>query len=197
MDAHRQRHLDLLHLAVPAIVLVALLTAVLIRHGGPLTLDVALDRVLDRYRSPDGQTVAAALTQLGSGAVLYPLLALLAAWRRTTSALVPLAVLAAGQVLETVLLSTLHRSGMPVSDAGFSSGHTATAALGWGLVVLGLDARRRTAVAVALLAGVVVRATRAYLGLHWLSDVVAGRRSGCCSCWPRSRSSPVSRRGPA
>ena len=165
--------------AVPVLVLAALLWAVLARDGGPLALDVALDRLLSAHRSPDGRAVAGALTQLGSGAVLYPALALLAAWRRTARGVVPLLVLAAGQVLEVVLLSTLTRTGADVGTTwSFSSGHTATAALGWGLVCLGLGSTRRTAVSVALVAGTAVGATRAYLGLHWLSDVAAGAAFG-------------------
>ena len=165
--------------AAPVLVLATLLWAVLARDGGPLAVDAALDRVLGAHRSADGRAVAAALTQLGSGAVLYPALAVLAAWHRSARAVVPLLVLAAGQVLEVVLLSTLSRTGAAAGTTwSFSSGHTATAALGWGLLAAGLGARRRDAAAVGLAAGAVVGATRAYLGLHWLSDVAAGAAFG-------------------
>jgi membrane-associated phospholipid phosphatase len=166
---------DWLHPALLAAALAALVTAVLAQHGGPLVLDRPVADALAAHGTPDGRAVAGVLTQLGSGAVLFPLLLAIAAWRRTAGALGLVAVLAAGQVLEVVLLSTLGRTGMPVWEgSSFSSGHTATAALGWGLVALGLSATRRTAVVSGLAAGAVVGLTRAYLGLHWLSDVTAG-----------------------
>lgn len=119
------------------------------------------------------------LTQLGSGAVLYPLLALLAAaalrrgepWRR---ALLPLLALAAAQALEAVAFVTLVRPSAlgGVADGTFSSGHAMTAVLGWGLVA------RQLGGALPLVgAGVVavtVGLTRVGLGLHWATDVVAG-----------------------
>jgi hypothetical protein len=87
-------------------------------------------------------------------------------------------------VLELVVFATLRRptpfdgsSGL-VSTA-FSSGHSAAAVLGWGLIAWQFaKLRGRTAVpavwAFALSMGVLVGATRVYLGENWLSDAAAG-----------------------
>ncbi len=77
------------------------------------------------------------------------LLLLLALRHRTCFAAAMPAVLGVGQVLETVMLSALPRTppGL-VSWSSLSSGRTATAVLGWGLVALVLAASGRRAVAV-------------------------------------------------
>ena len=71
----------------------------------------------------------------------------------------------------------------PWAGSSFPSGHTAAAAATWAAValVLGLGASRRTR---AMLAGgaaliaFAVGATRALLGVHWLTDVIAGLAVG-------------------
>lgn len=140
--------------------------------GGPLGLDRALRELVLDHVPAGAAPVAAMVTQLGSGAVLYPVLLLLALTHRTWFAAAMPAVLAVGQVLEVVLLSALPRTppGL-VSWSGLSSGRTATAVLGWGLVALVLSGSARRALAVGLPAGVVVASTRVLLDLHWISDV--------------------------
>lgn len=158
-------------------VLAALALAVLAQDGGEL----GGERYFVALLSADGPVPwpVALLTQLGSGAVLYPLLAVLATaalrrgehWRR---ALLPLGALAAAQALEAVAFVTLVRpsplGGAP--DGSFSSGHAMTALLGWGLVARQLGGRLPLvgAGAIAVTAGL----TRVGLGLHWPTDVVAG-----------------------
>jgi undecaprenyl-diphosphatase len=65
------------------------------------------------------------------------------------------------------------------SSASFPSGHSATAAAAWcafALVVTRHESRRHRAIAAALAAVLTfaVAASRALLGVHWLTDVLAG-----------------------
>jgi membrane-associated phospholipid phosphatase len=149
----------------------ALTELVLLSGGRPLGVDLWAQRSF-----PSGAW-SAAVTQLGSGAVLYPVLALVALARRARgaswrSAVVPLVVLAVAQMLEAVLFVTVTRpSPLGGADVSFSSGHALTAVLGWGLVALELG---RPALPVALAVGGVVGVTRVGLGLHWFSDVLVG-----------------------
>lgn len=165
----RQRYLVA---ALVTLAVVAALAAALVGHGGPLELDRGV-RALVQGERPAAQSLSAVLTQLGSGAVLYPVLVLLAFRNRTYYAAALPVVLAAGQVLEAVVLSALPRTppGL-VSWASLSSGRTATAVLGWGLVALVLAAPARRAVIVGVSAGALVASTRVLLDLHWASDVV-------------------------
>lgn len=164
--------------------------------SAPLPVDLTVQEFLSAHASGTGRQLAALVTQLGGGPVLYSVLlalCLLAARaRRSVRALLPLVVLGVGQVLEAVLFASVHR---PASDGGlaaaalagtFSSGHAAAAVLGWGLIarqVRSTDDRSEmgtSAWALALLIGAAVAATRTYLGLHWLSDAVVGVLSGAC-----------------
>lgn len=163
-------------LAVALLALAGLLVAVLGSGGGPVGAESYLAAVLIRD-DPSTSPVWHALTQLGSGAVLYPVLALLAvlALRRGTTArlaLLPLATLAAAQALEAVTFVTLVRPGPVGGEVSFSSGHAMTAALGWGLVARQLGGHRARAVAVVLAA--TAGLSRVALQLHWPTDVLAG-----------------------
>ena len=160
-------------LSAGAAVSASVLATVLLVTGGPLELDrEARELLLGGVADAPGP-VAAVLTQLGSGAVLYPVLLVLAVRQRTSFAVAAPAVLAAVQVLETVLLSALPRTPPGLLDSpSLSSGRTATAALGWGLVVLVLTAAPRRSVLVGAAVGSVVALSRVLLDVHWLSDVV-------------------------
>jgi membrane-associated phospholipid phosphatase len=162
--------------AIPAVVALfaaGLVALILANSGGPLALDLAVRRLVMAHESYPVHLVAGALTELGSGAILYPVLVLLTLVKRTWRvAALPL-VLAVGQVIEVVLLSVLPRTPPELlSWSGMSSGHTATAVLGWGLVALALGASSRLSIVSGLTMGVVVGATRVLLDLHWLSDVL-------------------------
>ncbi|SHN42753.1 glycosyltransferase 87 family protein [Cryptosporangium aurantiacum] len=173
---------------VGAVVLAAVLVPVLGVGGRPLGVDLAVGRVL----SSPGSDLAGAVTQLGSGAVLYPVLAVLAfvrvssgsSWRR---AVVPLVVLAVAQMIEAVTFVTLVRP-TPLDGSGsFSSGHAMAAVLGWGLVAR--EFRRPRLFWLVGIVGVAVGLSRVVLGLHWVTDVVAGWALGvmvlaAVAAWP-------------
>lgn len=159
-----------------ATLLATLVLAVLARDGGELGGEQGL---VDLLRAGTATPVLEVLTQLGSGAVLYPLLAALAGvavarGADAVQAVLPLLALAAAQVVEAVAFVTLVRPS-PVGGAAevsFSSGHAMTAVLGWGLLARQRDGPLPliAAGAIAVTAGL----TRIALGLHWPTDVLAG-----------------------
>lgn len=179
-----------------------LTAAVAARNGAPLDADVAVRDLLMAQDRGDGAPIAGWLTELGAGPVLYPVLLVLCAItavKRSPREFLPVLALAAGQVLELVLFATVRRPGpsSPLSatnqpsqyilETTFSSGRSAAAVLGWGLVVWQalrlrktIRDRRSGAIiwATALTMGTVVGTTRVYLGMHWLSDAAAGVIAG-------------------
>lgn len=178
------------------VVLCGLLLAVLVRHGQPLTFDLAVRHALAVDQHGASRRLASILTQLGGGPVLYRLLGLLSALRLRERAgnslgwvLLPVVALAGGQVLEGVLFVTIPRASpstgaaLPATGYSFSSGHVAAATLAFGFLIHSLRVRRasqpRVAVPasatclLAVAAGLAVGTTRIALGLHWASDVLA------------------------
>ena len=143
-----------------------------------LSPPVGVDRaVREQVASLPGWVVALAGpgSQLGSGALLYPSLLVLVAVLRTWRAAAALGALAVGQVLEAVLLSASSRSPVGLEPwGGLSSGRTATAVLGWGLVVLLVRSSARAAAAAGVVAGSVVAVSRVVADVHWTSDAVVG-----------------------
>lgn len=140
----------------------------------------------------DGFAVALAkgVTALGTGFVVYGLLAVLGLefWRRTRRVILPLfciAWLAIGQSVRLAISNAVARQRPPqslhlVTASGFSfpSGHTATATVGYGLaavLVLALGVRQKwLVVAAAVAVAACVGFSRVYLGVHWPSDVMGG-----------------------
>jgi undecaprenyl-diphosphatase len=128
-------------------------------------------------------------TWLGSSAVLVPVLAVSAlllarrarSWRPAATIAV---VYGAAVLLHAVVAVLVHRDRPPQVDwlapaVGWSypSGHTTQAVAGWGVLALLLGARavgrlRTAATSAALLVAAVVAASRVYLGVHWLTDVL-------------------------
>jgi membrane-associated phospholipid phosphatase len=132
--------------------------------------------------------VARVVTHLGDPLVVTVLTLVVAAllWRRADhwSALLVVAARLAAIVVATGLKTLVHRSrpllAHPVAHAhgySFPSGHALGSAALWGSVAWVASGRgvpRGPAVALAVAVPVLVAATRVLLGVHYLTDVVAG-----------------------
>ncbi|MDX6225666.1 MAG: alpha,2-mannosyltransferase [Frankiales bacterium] len=199
--------------------LAILTTSVVLFDGRPLPGDRPLASLATHAWS---RAAAEAFTQLGSGWVLYGLLlavATLTAWRDREVPVWPLAAIAmlgVCQTLEGVLFVTVSRAdARHLGTAGtFSSGHAASAVVGWGALALCAGqlwhraVSSRQCLVAGSAAGLLVGTTRIALGVHWPSDVLAAVAFGAlllslglrlCALpparWPRPAS--VSRAEPA
>ncbi len=170
---------------------------------GSLVIDLLLDRQLIgpdhatlrfmvAHRANWLTTSMRALTALGSSLVLVPLsISVAAAWRWRQGGWLAAWVLAAtygGASLSFNVIKRLSHRARPAAHFGlvpaggyaFPSGHATQAAAVWGafafLAALNLNTwpRKVTAWTIAVTISGLVGLTRIYLGVHWLSDVVAG-----------------------
>lgn len=179
--------------AAGAAILFGVLAVAVVVSAHAFAVDLALHDWLLEHRTSGLTAVASAVTATGASGVLVPVVFLAAlvlgrgAWPgRLVRALVVTAVLLVGIGLRLALVNLIARPRPPRSDwAGFAhgyafpSGHTTTSALTAGLLiwlVLGrLTGVRRATVAAALACwALAVGMTRAYLGVHWPTDVLGG-----------------------
>ena len=159
-------------------------------HNGIARSDPRLQADVLSYRTSALTLLAKSVTFLGTDVVLYVLLALLGVlvWRRTQRwqpLVLALAWLGAGQLVRLAINQAVSRPRPPqylqlVAARGyaFPSGHTATATIGYGLLV-GLAVilaprSRRWATTAALMLALAVGVSRVYLGVHWPTDVLGG-----------------------
>ena len=153
-------------------------------------IDTVVFAGLEPWRTERPAALFAAATHLGDTFVLLAVVAagvgFLSLIRRRANAMMLAAVYAGGTLSVTVLKrvfalarpnETLH---LVVVDGGsFPSGHASLSLLGYGLVAYLATARNPWRVRLIYLVGAVMLAlviglSRLILGVHWLSDVLAG-----------------------
>ncbi len=163
-------------------------------NTGLATWDPGAARFGARHATDLSTSVLRTLTQLGgTGAVIVIGLVVAAAERRRLRSWTPLwflvVVMAGVSLVFNLTKWTVDRARPDVdrlvgfSSSSFPSGHAATAAAMWAAFALLLGRRRSSAVRSALAGvaagvAVAVAASRVLLGVHWLTDVIAGLAMG-------------------
>ncbi|MFI6121998.1 phosphatase PAP2 family protein [Streptomyces sp. NPDC051064] len=174
-----------------ALVAFGVLAKFLVDDGAPLAADSGLLAWSVAHRPDTAVALARGLTATGTGVVPY-LLAVLAGivagrtpGHRMSAAGLAVLCLASGQAVRYGAMTLVARPRPPwaawethASGWAFPSGHTTTAALTAGLLVLAICLRAprgRTLLALAAGCwGALVGLTRVYLGVHWFTDVIGG-----------------------
>jgi undecaprenyl-diphosphatase len=158
--------------------------------GDPLVrTDAAIYRILQDLRTPMGDSVMIAITELGDTAVVLPvtiIVLLWLAWRRAwRTAAYWLTAIAVASALNTGIKAALHRvrpgelfySGW--SAFSFPSGHSTMNVVLYGFLafLIAREIRPAWRIPVALGAAsltLLIAFSRLYLGAHWFSDVIGG-----------------------
>ena len=185
--------------ATLAVVFLSLALAAWIR-GGWLLLhwDEPVQRAVEDARSSGMTAIVKRISFLGSTFAVLSLGTLLAAvsWRRCRAVATVVFIATFGRPLIEFTLKAIVDRDRPdlerlVNGTGpsFPSGHVMAAAALWGLVplVVTLFTQNRriwwatTIGSAALILG--IAASRTYLGVHWLSDIVAGLIVGAFFLW--------------
>jgi membrane-associated phospholipid phosphatase len=160
-------------------------------HGWPVEVDDAVTRWLVGHRIPMADDVALAVTnavgpaEILVAAVLVAMTALVR-FRSYLRALVVIVTVGGASTLCTALKFAFARARPPIAiqetretDYSFPSGHvTGTASLiGIAAVVVGVNrgrAVKRWLAGLVIVVVATVGLSRIYLGVHWLTDVLAG-----------------------
>ena len=166
-------------------------------HHDPLTaVDLELASWARAHANPIADRTGLAISFVGSPAAMAALgfvVAAILAYRRSWITLAAwVAAFAGGGALDWVLKRLIHRP-RPVGSAGFlygtsfsfPSGHAMGSLIGYGMLVYLLIGvwpparRRRTSLLATFLTVVLlIGLSRLYLGVHFLSDVIAGYAAG-------------------
>ena len=161
------------------------LLALVLAHGGPLTLDQTVYSAMATLRNPLADQLMAALATLGDAQVLLPAAGAALAWlvwrRRWVAAVHWLAALGFGLALTAGLDAWIDMPRPPGAPDGFGfpsiAVTMATITLGFFAVLIARALPGRRRVWPYVVGGAVVAMisfARLYLGAHWLSDVVGG-----------------------
>jgi len=191
-DPKRRESVPLAMLALMLLVLGwgwFVLLMVVVGHGEPLALDLAVHRLMLALRNPLADYPMAALASLADWQVLLPAIAAgmgYLAWRRRWMAVFHwLAALAFGLALTKLLGATVDVVRPPSASSGFGFPSVAvtmaTITFGFFAVLIGRELPGRTRVWPYLVSGIVVTLigfARIYLGAHWVSDVIGGMLFG-------------------
>jgi undecaprenyl-diphosphatase len=175
-------------------VIVGLLLEMVDENAGLARADASVARWGADHTTDTSAAAIEAITHLGARPVVVVALAFVALldWKRRRNREVFLFVVAVGlgEMLISNALKVLVARERPmvmqfVQAGGFSfpSGHTSAATAAWIAValILGRNRTRRTRAALsggAVLIAAAVATSRALLGVHWLTDVVAGLAIG-------------------
>ena len=161
------------------------------QRGWLVDVDYGVTQWLIAHRDTTADVIAVAVTDaLGpvgtaSAAALLAVLTVLR-FRSFLSGLVVLVTVGGASLACTVLKLTMSRARPPIgvqetleTDYSFPSGHVTGAAALFGMIVVvtslaGSPRLARCCAGLAAVAVVAVAASRLYLGVHWLTDVVAG-----------------------
>jgi membrane-associated phospholipid phosphatase len=160
-------------------------------------------------RTPTLTTLAVVVTTLGSTVAMAVLAVAVGAWcwwrGRRADAVLAVGAMAGASLVFRLLKMFLDRTRPPVADRlvtetneSLPSGHATMSMVVIGTIVVlawaGRSALTRVAMVVVAAAWVgAVGATRVYLGVHWISDVLAGWAVGaawlavCVTVWARWR----------
>lgn len=150
--------------------------------------DQAVHSFMVSHRVGWETTMARVVTWAGSLVVVAPIVLAVAAGlafvrHEPRTALLLVAGVAAAVLCSDLLKVLVHRPRPPAAQSlvtpmgwSFPSGHAVNAAAAYGLLasVMARSRRRPGVWAAAALIVAIVAYTRLYLGVHWLSDVVAG-----------------------
>jgi len=166
-------------------------------HPGPTGGDQAIYDFYDKIRSGTLDDAAKAVTTLGSGWVTYPLAAIAAGFFAIRRRWIEVWAVVLGMVLIIVLVPEIKawtdrpRPPDPLvgtEGSSFPSGHAAQATLyTWLAITLALRVvpgitRRSLVIVAGIVLTALIGTTRAYLRVHWFSDVTAGWALGL-SCF--------------
>ena len=162
-----------------------------VAHEGLAVADPRVHAWVLAHRTRPLDVVFRLVTHLGSNVVIVPVLVLAVAWlswrwRSLLPVVAAVLVYGAAVMLHAMVALWVHRPRPAAADwlapaAGWSypSGHTTQACAAWGLLALLLCLRARprakvVAISAAATVAVLVAASRVYLGVHWLTDVLGG-----------------------
>ena len=182
-------------LALLAILLLAIVWVwfafliIVIGHGEPLGIDLAVHELMQALRNPLADQPLAAIASLGDEQVLAPaslLVLVYLCWRKRWMAAAHwLAALAFGLALTAWLGASVDIPKPPSVSSGFGfpsiAVTMATITFGFFAVLIARELPGRQRVWPYLVSGIVVALigfARIYLGAHWLSDIIGGMLFG-------------------